>query len=70
MRMIEKTTESDHAIRLNCRLLGHKGCGVTELRTFGPKPLVVYTDNDSGLTPEDKAQIQKDNAGVIWLGKD
>jgi len=24
----------------------------------------------SGLTPEDKAQIQKDDAGVIWLGKD
>ena len=24
----------------------------------------------SGLTPEDKVEIQKDDAGVIWLGKD
>ena len=24
----------------------------------------------SGLTPGDRAQIQKDDAGVIWLGKD
>ena len=28
------------------RLLGHDGYGVTELRTFDPKPLVAYTDND------------------------
>ena len=46
MRIIEKTLLPEDAIRLHRRLLGHEGFGVTELRSFGPKPSVAYTDND------------------------
>ena len=32
-------------IRHHLELLGHKGYGVTELRIFDPRPMVVYVDN-------------------------
>ena len=49
---IEEMIDNNHrlepelAIRLHRQLLGHNGCGVTELRVFEPKPLVAYTDNE------------------------
>ena len=44
--MIKKNLEPELAIRLHRLFLGHVGYGVTELRTFSPKPLVAYTDNE------------------------
>ena len=35
-----------NAIRKHLQLLGHKGLGVTELRTFDPIPMVAYVDNE------------------------
>jgi len=35
-----------NAIRKHFQLLGHKGLGVTELRTFDPIPMVAYVDNE------------------------
>lgn len=37
--------QSDFYIRKHLQLLGHRGLGVTELRTFDPTPLVAYVDN-------------------------
>jgi len=36
-------------LRQHIRLLGHNGCGVTELRTFDKKPLVAYADNEDDI---------------------
>ncbi len=49
MRMNERQFEPEIAIRLHRLLLGHDGCGVTELRTFDKKPLVAYADSEDDI---------------------
>ena len=43
------TTESNIEIYQHVRLLGHSQYGVTELRTFLPRPLVAYADNGDDI---------------------
>lgn len=35
------------SIQWHLQMLGHRGCGVTELRIFEPKPLVAYADHEN-----------------------
>ena len=46
--MLVENVESDCllAISQHLGLLGHRGYGVTELRTFDDRPLVAYADNE------------------------
>lgn len=45
MKLIDKKLEPSIAICQHLQLLGHSGCGVSELRTFDGKPMVAYADN-------------------------
>ena len=43
------TTDSNIEICQHVRLLGHSAYGVTELRTFEPRPMVAYSDNENDI---------------------
>lgn len=43
-------SKENYSIKRHLQLLGHKGLGVTELRTFDPQPLVAYVDNKDDAT--------------------
>lgn len=43
------TTDSNINIRQHIQLLGHSHYGVTELRTFEPRPMVAYADNKNDV---------------------
>lgn len=45
MRINETQSEHQRSIHQHIRLLGHNGCGVTELRIFKPRPMVAYAEN-------------------------
>lgn len=51
--VVKKNTKAEswvnNAIRKHLQLLGHKGLGVTELRTFDPIPMVAYLDNEDAI---------------------
>ena len=42
-------TDSNINIRQHLQLLGHSHYGVTELRTFEPRPMVAYADNKNDI---------------------
>ena len=46
MRLKNTTTGSNVEMRQHVQLLGHSAYGVTELRTFEPRPLVAYSPAD------------------------
>ena len=66
MRINRKQFESELAIKLHRRLLGHAGCGVTELRIFEPKPLVAYPDSEEATVQ--LAFEQEDNTSGVYIG--
>ena len=45
MKLTDKKLGLSNAIYQHLQLLGHSGCGVSELRTFDGKPMVAYADN-------------------------
>jgi len=49
MRIITEQFDSQTAIRHHLQLLGHDGFGVTELRTFDPRPMVAYADSKESI---------------------
>lgn len=49
MRLKNTTTASNIEICQHVQLLGHSAYGVTEVRTFEPRPLVAYADNDDDI---------------------
>ena len=48
------------------RLLGHAGCGVTELRVFEPQPMVAYADSERAAV--DLVRQVQERAPGIYLG--
>lgn len=64
MQLINNQSTQEDAIRFHRKLLGHKGCGVTELRIFKPKPMVAYTDNEEAAV---KLALEI-NAPGIYIG--
>jgi len=62
---IEQTTPVEAAIRHHYHLLGHKNFGVTELRTFEPRPQVAYSDNENDFV---RLVIQKNQTKGIYVG--
>ena len=49
MRLKNTTTDSKIEMCQHVRLLGHSQYGVTELRTFEPRPMVAYADNENDI---------------------
>ena len=49
MRLKNTTTDSNIEMCRHVQLLGHSDYGVTELRTFAPRPLVAYVDNEDDI---------------------
>lgn len=49
MRLKNATTGSNVETCKHVQLLGHSAYGVTELRTFEPRPLVAYADNENDI---------------------
>lgn len=49
MRLKNKATNSNIDMCQHVQLLGHSNYGVTELRTFEPKPRVAYADNENDI---------------------
>jgi hypothetical protein len=49
MRLKNMTTDSNIEMCQHVQLLGHSAYGVTELRTFEPRPLVAYVDNENDI---------------------
>ncbi|MBN2456204.1 MAG: hypothetical protein JXB29_06690 [Sedimentisphaerales bacterium] len=49
MRLKNTTTDSKIEICQHVQLLGHSQYGVTELRTFEPRPMVAYADNEDDI---------------------
>lgn len=49
MRLKDVKTDYCLTICQHVRLLGHSGCGVTELRTFDTRPMVAYCDNEKDV---------------------
>jgi len=49
MRLKNTTTESNIEMCRHVQMLGHSDYGVTELRTFAPRPLVAYVDNEDDI---------------------
>ncbi|MFC1633600.1 hypothetical protein ACFL5Z_02050 [Planctomycetota bacterium] len=49
MRLGSTTTNSGVQMRQHVQLLGHSAYGVTELRTFAPRPLVAYADSEDDI---------------------
>ena len=49
MRLKNITTDSNIEMRQHVQLLGHSHYGVTELRTFEPRPMVAYADNEKDI---------------------
>lgn len=45
MELTDKKVDPSIAICQHLQLLGHSGCGVSELRTFDRKPMVAYADS-------------------------
>ena len=43
------TTDSNIEMCQHVQLLGHSHYGVTELRTFEPRPMVAYADNEDDI---------------------
>lgn len=64
MRQINNQFKQEQTIKLHRKLLGHNGCGVTELRIFKPKPMVAYTDNDDSTV---KLVLEINSPG-IYIG--
>ena len=66
MKNNKETMFDTNAIRMQFRLLGHKGYGVTELRIFDPIPMVAYADNE-----DDAVRLVMEMAGKtigIYVG--
>ncbi|MHC4538773.1 MAG: hypothetical protein ACYS74_03205 [Planctomycetota bacterium] len=49
MQLNATTIKPEIQMRQHVQLLGHSAYGVTELRTFEPRPLVAYADNDDDI---------------------
>lgn len=49
MRLNATTIEPEIQICQHIQLLGHSHYGVTELRTFEPRPMVAYADNEDDI---------------------
>jgi hypothetical protein len=46
MRLKNKVRDSEIEMRQHLQLLAHRNYGVTELRIFGPRPMVAYADSE------------------------
>jgi len=49
MQLNGMESESQIQVRMHARLLGHGGYGVTELRTFRPRPMAAYADSEDDI---------------------